>query len=639
MQVRWIQTTMSSRRLSAVAWFDGPLASALLRNLLVLLLGTALLAASTPAMAANRGKAAASRKAKAAKPAKRAGKTSRAAKPAAASQPAASHQPIATPSSQAPAVALPAAATPTTAARSDRAPASAVPAVALPRAATPVAAAAKTDASKPAVNPASAKPAPAKPAAAKPAAAKPALAKAAAVGLPGAATPTARPVAAPAKAVALAADPSAVHALPSAVSPTTAALPPRRAATAPVATAWALPQVPADKLASDIKQQSIVRLIQQGKFSEALAEVDALLEKSPNDDELQVQRARLLYWLERRDAARATLTPVQARHPADAEIRELDAQMLLADGDVPGALAQYRALEIAGDGRPEIHQRIIDLALQLEEHEAVAQSLRWGGKLTEEQSMAYTRLAHPWFVDLAGSTTLHSGSAWWRLDGHLGRRLNKRFSVLLGGIYEQRAGADGETERAGAAKGELFFGFGPLDGMLHLEGSPNKTILAQYDGRLDLALSLVKAFSLGLYGRYAHFATSATSQTLPTTAWTLAPNVIFYVKDWTIQPGYMLIHLDPSVTTQTNYFHTGFVKARWEPTPRWMAFAWLYLGTDPTFVERYGIQTPTGTSLVLGGERWWTPRWGTRLSASRVQPFDSKNDAYTEFTLVLRGRL
>ena len=382
--------------------------------------------------------------------------------------------------------------------------------VALPAPVTPVTAVSLPVASTPAVavaKPVVVKPAPAAPS--KPAkAVKPTAKVAPAVALPGAATATAaQPVAlpqgaSPPAAVGLPGHPTpSAHAaveLPAHPTATTAPAPPRaKPLPTPVATAWALPQVPQAKLQSDLKFQSIIRLIQASKFSEALAEVDALLEKSPNDDELKVQRARLLYWLDRRQASREYLAPVQARHPEDAEIRELDAQLKLADGDIVGALAQYRALEIAGDGRPELHQRIIDLSLELDEGAAVTKSLKFGGHLSDEQEMAYTRMVHPWFVDVAGASTLHSGSAWWRADAHLGRRINKRWSALLGAIYEQRySGVD--LERAEAVKGELYFGFSRIDGMLHLESSPNKAFLPIFDGRLDLGFSIIKELSVGV---------------------------------------------------------------------------------------------------------------------------------------------
>ncbi len=589
MRVRPGQPSATSR------WLAVPIA---LRVLGIAILAACTLSVPADADARPRRKAAAHT---AAKKAARTHKVPKAALPAAAS-------PVASPAAPPPAVAPPA---PPAAARLPGA-ATPVTAVALARAATPSTAHAPAAA---AAKPASAHPAPA--------VALPAAATAAAVGVPAHAFATASPA----------------HGLPAAASPTTAAAPAKpHAAAGPVATAWALPPVPAEKLRSDVKFDSIARLVQAGKFSEALAEVDALLEKSPNDDELQVQRARLLYWLDRRESARAALAPVQERHPEDPEIRELDAQLKLADGDVAGALAQYRALEIAGDGRPELHQRIIDLALELDEDVVVTKSLRFGGHLSDEQEMAYTRLIHPWFSDVAGTWTLHSAVSWWRADAHLGRRLSKRWSVLVGGIFEQRySGAD--MQRAEALKGELYFGFWRIDGMLHVESSLNKTFLPDFDGRLDLALSIVKQFSLGLYGRYADYQTLPTSQVRPSQAWTLAPNVIFYVKDWTLQPGYMAMHIQGNQTTSESLFHTGFFKARWEPDPRWMAFAWVFVGTDPTFIERYGINTPLGISGVLGGEHWWTPRWGTRLSASRVQPFDAKNDPFTEVTLVLRGRL
>lgn len=434
------------------------------------------------------------------------------------------------------------------------------------------------------------------------------------------------------------------NALPEGVTATTPTDPKQeppkpRTRVAPVPVADKLPQVPHHKLKSDVAMASITKLIHEGQFAQALVEVDALLKKSPHDDELLVKRARLLYWLDRREEAKQALAPVLVRYPDDMEVRELDAQIKLSAGDLAGALKQYRVMEAAGDGRPELHQRIIDLGLQLEEYDAVAQSLKYGGVLSAEQEMAYAKITHPWFADVGGTLTLDqrqvgANSFWPRTDAHIGRRLNKRWAVLAGFIWEQRySGA--ELQRSWAPKAELYFGAWRLDGMLHVEGSYERKFMPVIDVRADLALSIVKAFSLGLYGRFARYMPIGGTNF---NAWTLAPNLIFYVKDWTIQPGYMLIHV-PLATTSKLYYHTGFLKARWEPTPRWMAFAWLFAGTDPTYLERFGVTTATGISAVLGAEHWWTPRFGTRLSIGRNQPFDSKNDAYSDITLVLRGRL
>ena len=473
----------------------------------------------------------------------------------------------------------------------------------------------------------------------KPANAKPVVAPAVAlpadltpIELPRAATPP-RAVDLPSGATLSAQKPQAVG-LPRAATPTAT----KAKNAGPVATAWTLPQVPQEKLRSDVRFESIKRMVQASLFAEALAEVNALLEKAPNDEELLAQRARLLFWLARNDEAREALTPLLARHPEDAELRELDAQLKLVEGDKAGALAQYRALELAGDGRVELHQRIIDLSLELEETEAVTKALKFGGALDPEQEMTYVRQVHPWFADVAGTTTLHSGVAWWRGDVSLGRRFNKRWSANFGGVFEQRySGAD--QQRATSVKGELYFGFSRIDGMIHLESSPIPKFLPVFDGRAELAVSIVKEFSLGLYGRFADYLAVLAAHAPAARAWTLAPNAIFYVGEWTLQPGYMLMNLAGNTTSATTYFHTGFLKVRWEPDPRWMAFAWFYLGTDPTFIERFGVASPTGATLVLGGEHWWTPRWGTRLSVSRVQPFDTKNDAFSDITLVLRGRL
>lgn len=405
----------------------------------------------------------------------------------------------------------------------------------------------------------------------------------------------------------------------------------------PVATASTLPPVPQEKLRSDVYTAPIALLISQGKFGDALQEVDLLLARNPHDDELLAKRARLLYWLDRRQSARETLDDVRSRHPMDPELRELDAQMRLAEGDTEGALREYRLLEMSGDGRPEVHQRVIDLALERDEHEIVTASLKAGGQLTDEQAKKYVKMAHPWFADAAFTGTFYRSTFWPRVDAHIGHTINKRWSVLAGGIWEQRESAEG-IDRAWAPKAEVYGGVGIVDGMLHFEGSPSRTFLPVFDARADLAASVVKWFSLGLYARFAYYKPLASRQELPTRAWTLAPNVIFYVNEWTLQAGYMFIDV-PNTPSDTQIFHTGFLKARWEPHPFWTAFAWLYMGTDPTFVERYGVKSPTGATLVLGGEHWWTPRFGTRLSASRTQPFDSANAPYTDFTIVLRGRL
>ena len=638
----------ASTRCWGVAHRNGA-ASALWRALAVFVLalglaGASCLVAAAPASAAGRhgkvhgagkkpaklrktrsGAAQAARKNAPAEPAKPAVPPPVVAPPAAAaalSHPVALSTPAALAPPAASAVGLPAAPTPA--------------AAALPHAAPPVHASAQPVAAPNVPKPKAAAvvrlpTAVALPLAATPVALARAVTPSTAVALPAVGTPVPASAAAPSRA----AQPGAVG-LAGAVTPSAAAG--KSKTSGPVATAWALPQVPAEKLKSDVRFESIKRLVQAGQFNEALGEVNALLEKAPNDDELLAQRARLTYWLDRRESAREYLNPLLERHPDDPELRELDAQLRLAEGDKAGALAQYRALELAGDGRVELHQRIIDLSLDLDETEAVTKSLKFGGHLDDEQEMAYVRQVHPWFADVAGTATLHSGVAWWRADASLGRRINKRWSALVGGVFEQRyAGAD--RERAESIKGELYFGFSRIDGMLHLESSPSKTFLPVFDGRAELAVSIVKQFSLGVYGRFADYLAVLASHAPAAKAWTLAPNAILYLDAWTVQPGYMLMNLAGNTMTATTYFHTGFLKLRWEPTPRWMAFAWLYFGTDPTFVERFGIATPTGASVVLGGEHWWTPRWGTRVSMSRVQPFDSRNDPFTDFTVVLRGRL
>ena len=69
--------------------------------------------------------------------------------------------------------------------------------------------------------------------------------------------------------------------------------------------------------------------------------------------------------------------------------------------------------------------------------------LRYGGRLDPEQEFLYVRQLHPWFADVGAGWTYHSKTSWWRADAVLGRRLAKRWSASLGGLFEQRyAGAE-----------------------------------------------------------------------------------------------------------------------------------------------------------------------------------------------------
>lgn len=383
---------------------------------------------------------------------------------------------------------------------------------------------------------------------------------------------------------------------------------------------------------------SLSSLIQQGRFGEALMLADRSLARTPGDDELRLVRARLLFWLVRPAQAQAEAEALQERHPDDLEVIELLAQIRLGAQDLVNALRLYRRLEAAGDRRPEIHQRVIDLQFQAGDAVAVRASLRQGGKLSDEQEMALARVEHPWFADAGTSQTVHNGEVWPRLEGSAGYRFSPNVSLLAGAMAEQR-GTFVDPRRGFGAKSELYLSRGRLAGMLHLSGSPSGTFLPLIDARGDVAVQATDLLALGVYVRYAHYTSTVDK---PVDAVSVSPNIVFSLGSWAIQPGYMFVAQQTGGDLpRSRVQHTGYLKLRWQPTAPTAAFLWTFVGQDPSLLERnvaVDLSQTLGVSVMLGVDHWWTGRFGTRASISRAQPY---GDAlpYTEFSLVFRGRL
>jgi len=363
--------------------------------------------------------------------------------------------------------------------------------------------------------------------------------------------------------------------------------------------------------------------IREGRFETALASVDALLTRVPHDDELRLTRARLLYWLGRNFEAERELGPLRTRHPGDRDMLELDGQIQLAQDHLERALQLLRALEEAGDTRPTTHQRVIDLQLQLDKDEDVVEALRLGGTLTEEQGLRLAQIQHPVYVDAIGMTTLHAGATWERFEVTGGYRLSPRLTLLAGGIYEQRP-----VESAYAGKFEAYANKGPFAGMLYFAASPSSTFLATYDVRGEVGVSLARSFGLNVYGRYAHY--TLVDLTM------VGPNFSVTNGAWMLTPGYLASIARPGNPVN----HTGFFKIRWQPTAPSALLLWTYVGQDPAFTERFrvGMNAAIGLTVLFGVDHWWNGQFGTRVSISHTQPF-ANTDPYTEFALVLRGRL
>ncbi len=377
---------------------------------------------------------------------------------------------------------------------------------------------------------------------------------------------------------------------------------------------------------------SVRALIVAGQFQQALLEVERILQRSPEDDDWRVQHARLLYWLGRHEEAEAETRLLHQRRPTDIELTDLLAQILLARGNLRASVELYQALQTAGDMRPEVSQRIVDLLLELEDAAGVERALEIGGNLDEEQRLKYEKLRHPWLSNLILSSNLHEAHLWPRVEADLGKRLSKSATILVGAFYERRY-TDTKTLQAFAPKVEGYFKIGHLDLMGHLNISPSLSFLPLVDARADAMYGINNTVSAGIYLRGARYASANAAST---TSLTFAPNAQFFRGRWIIQPGYMAI-----VNLPGSLLNSLFFKFRFQYTAHTTFLLWTFIGQDPTAVERFGtadLAQSAGVSGLLGVDHWLTPRYGVRFSISRVQPFSDNTAPFTEVTLGLRGR-
>ncbi len=369
--------------------------------------------------------------------------------------------------------------------------------------------------------------------------------------------------------------------------------------------------------------------IAAGKLDQALARLEAQLAAEPDNDEIRLQRARLLYWKGQHRQALAEAEQVLSRHPADSECMELVAAVRLAQGDVRGALTMYQAMQDVGDLRPEIQQRIIDLLMVLEDLDGVAAALRKGGQLSEEQQMKFAAARHPWLWGAGTGLTLYRDQQWPRFEGQAGHRFGKHLT-LTGSANVERRNPGGVGQWAWSGLLGAYLNAGALDIAAFVGGSPSAAFLPVVDARLDGSFALTSQLALGLWLRWARYAPEGAPESAPLT---LAPNLILASGNWTFNPGWMLLYLDVS-----GWAHTAMLKIRYDSDPRTAWLLWLYAGQDPNFVDRLTAQPTSGVTALLGLDRWLTNQLAMRLSASRIQPLGDY-PAFTEISLSLRGRL
>lgn len=375
--------------------------------------------------------------------------------------------------------------------------------------------------------------------------------------------------------------------------------------------------------------ESVRDLIAAGKLEQALARVEAQLAADPDNDEIRLQHARMLYWKGQYRQALVEAEQVLGRHPADSECMELVAAVRLAQGDVRGAVTMLQAMQDVGDMRPEIQQRIINLLMAIEDLPAVTVALRRGGSLNEEQQLKYAAASHPWLWGAATGLTLYRDQKWPRFEGLVGHRFGKHLTVT-GSANAERRDPGGVGQWAWSGLFGAYLNAGALDLAAFVGGSPSQAFLPAVDVRLDGSFSLSRLIGLGLWLRWARYAPNGGPESSPLT---VAPNLVVSTGRWTFNPGWLLLYLDTS-----GWAHTASFKVRYDSDPRTAWLLWLYAGQDPNFVDRLTAQPTSGITALVGVDRWLTNQLGMRLSGSRIQPLGNY-PAFTEIALSLRGRL
>jgi hypothetical protein len=199
---------------------------------------------------------------------------------------------------------------------------------------------------------------------------------------------------------------------------------------------------------------------------------------------------------------------------------------------------------------------------------------------------------------------------------------------MAGAVGEQRA----SDRFAYQALSQLFFNFEPIHGDIRLAYAPTTgDFLPPLDVWLKGAWKL-GPYMPGLWLRYANYAISPL--------YSAGPFVTMYLGAFEVQPGYLLVLRGPTRRGETGQIgHTVFVRSRWEYASRSALLLWSYLGQEAVFNNRtLRAADESGLSLVVGWERWMSPRWGLRAMATVTTAFELEEDI-VDLMVAVKGRL
>ncbi|GEM_PF-3534885 len=371
-------------------------------------------------------------------------------------------------------------------------------------------------------------------------------------------------------------------------------------------------------------------LVKRKALKKALRVTEMVLKRQPRNTEVRMQRAKILYWLDRIDEAEKQATRVYRLDNYNTAALRLVGDIRLRRKDIRGAIRAYREAILRGDADYGLRLRVIDLYITIDRPYLAEAMLRPGMVLPDELAWRLARALYRWeaqvFAAGARFSSTNTSALWFRAQGSAAYTWSKNMT-LQAGVYGERRAA----QRAGGLLfGQLFFTSGSLSGDARLAYSPLPSdFLPTIDGWLEGAYNFGK-FALGGWIRYASY------QIAPQLS--IGPYAQIQLGRLFIKPGYLLVLRGDLEDPQID--HTIFLRMRYQANVQTSAFAWLYVGQESVFGSRRSIaaKDESAVSLVVGAERWLGLRWGVRGMVTAMKYVGEIDATLIELLIALRAR-
>ena len=354
-------------------------------------------------------------------------------------------------------------------------------------------------------------------------------------------------------------------------------------------------------------------LIVQKRLPDALRVAAAVLRRYPNDLEVAMQRARLLFWMDKPKAAETAAVALYKRDRRNFAALRLVGEIRQQRGDRRGAIRAYREAQLRGDPDVVLAIRLITLYLDIREPGLALAQVRPGMEMPDELAFRLTSGRYPWRLEAWGGLTSFNGQLWRRGMLNASYTWSPRLALLAGVSAEDRG-----VDRVGVQiLSQLFFSTEKVSGDVRLAWSPlTGGYLPPIDAWVEGAYRLHKRFAIGVWARYASY------QVAP--LYSIGPYVPIYLGRLTLKPGYLFVVRGLTVAGDLGQTgHTVFLRARWQHNIRTAVFAWAFWGQEAVFNNRsvYGPDE-SGPSLVLGWDQWIGERLGFRLMGTAYRQLE-----------------